>query len=126
MNCIICQDIDLEPLKDNKLCLCKYKYHSSCWSNYVNSKNNDISCPMCRKNISINIINPINIIRNIPEQNVTPYSSQNIQETSNLELNIQTIRNNNSLTFKITHIIIGLCILSLIIAVFIILIKFNK
>ncbi len=51
MNCIICQDIGLEPLKENKSCKCKYKYHSSCWIDYVHS-NVKIKCPMCRTELT--------------------------------------------------------------------------
>ena len=55
MECIICKDSGSEPLQDNIYCTCKYKFHSSCWIDYVNSKNN-ITCLLCRKDISTNSI----------------------------------------------------------------------
>jgi hypothetical protein len=52
MECIICQDSGLEKLQENTSCSCKYKCHSSCWIDYVHSKTL-ITCPLCRKDISI-------------------------------------------------------------------------
>ena len=52
MECIICQDTGSEPLQENTSCSCKYKCHSSCWIDYVHSKNK-ITCPLCRKDLTI-------------------------------------------------------------------------
>lgn len=50
MECIICKDAGDEPLHDNTSCKCKYKYHNSCWVDYVNSKET-LQCLMCRTKI---------------------------------------------------------------------------
>lgn len=47
MECIICQDAGPEPLHDSKLCTCKYKIHSHCWIEYLNSTNK-VKCVCCR------------------------------------------------------------------------------
>lgn len=52
MECIICQDIGAEPLQDNTTCSCKYKRHSSCWIDYVHSREKVI-CPLCRKDLTV-------------------------------------------------------------------------
>lgn len=51
MECIICQDIGPEPVQDNKTCSCKYKCHSSCWIDYVHSREKVI-CPLCRRDLT--------------------------------------------------------------------------
>jgi hypothetical protein len=51
MECIICQDIGPEPVQDNKTCSCKYKCHSTCWIDYVHSREKVI-CPLCRKDLT--------------------------------------------------------------------------
>lgn len=66
MECIICQDTGSEPVKDNTICACKYKYHSSCWIDYVHSRDK-IICPLCRKDLtskksaSTNLTHPVPI-----------------------------------------------------------------
>ena len=74
MDCIICQDRGVEPLKDNTSCNCKFKYHSSCWIDYVHSTIKT-KCPICRsefikikKNIESTVDN-----RQIP---IMPYTVQ--------------------------------------------------
>lgn len=52
MECIICQDTGSEPVQDNTTCSCKYKRHSSCWIDYVHSRDKVI-CPLCRKDLTI-------------------------------------------------------------------------
>jgi hypothetical protein len=63
MECIICQDIGSEPLQDNINCNCKYKFHSSCWIDYIHSRDKVI-CPLCRKDLTTKktpLIQPISI-----------------------------------------------------------------
>jgi len=51
MECIICQDTGSEPVQDNTTCSCKYKRHTSCWIDYVHSREKVI-CPLCRKDLA--------------------------------------------------------------------------
>ncbi len=52
MECIICQDTGSEPVQDNTTCSCKYKRHTSCWIDYVHSRDK-IICPLCRKDLTV-------------------------------------------------------------------------
>ncbi len=51
MECIICQDSGSEPLKNNNSCACKFKYHYSCWIDYVHSTT-VAKCPTCRSQLT--------------------------------------------------------------------------
>jgi hypothetical protein len=74
MNCIICQDIGSEPLKDNSVCSCKFKYHSSCWIDYVHS-GTKTKCPVCRSEFK-NIIKNKQSTKTSKESNTMPYTIQ--------------------------------------------------
>ncbi len=68
MECIICKDNGVEILNDNIHCKCKYKYHSSCWIDYVHSTNK-IICLLCRKDLTVK-----QAVKSTSSQ--TPYTSQ--------------------------------------------------
>jgi len=141
MNCIICQDTGSEPIKDNKNCTCKYKYHSSCWIDYVHSKDKVI-CPLCRKDLTIKKSKNIKI--KLPARQSPPYTSrlnrtEERQETHQ-QNTYQELANDNNVpisqsnpsstpnpssqsytTKKILKLIVGLCII-LVIVTFIVLV----
>lgn len=81
MQCIICQDTGLEPVQDNTTCSCKYKCHSSCWIDYVHSREK-VNCPLCRKDLSVKknskpnstILTPL--IQSVPITPISPYTSE--------------------------------------------------
>lgn len=93
MDCIICQDSGSEPLQDNINCKCKYKRHSSCWVEYVHSRDKTI-CPLCRKDLSAKSTPKIEYHQS------TPYTSQ-LYEDSSQQITYQefvdTIQQHNSL-----------------------------
>jgi hypothetical protein len=147
MECIICKDLGSEPLQDNIHCTCKYKYHSSCWIDYVHSKNK-ISCLLCRKDISINSISTYTIRTPLIAPTAPPYSTsresgqlityqefvniiQHHNTTNNTAINIQSTSieqpiqspKNMLLYKKIIKIIIGITILALIMLLFSLFIK---
>ena len=81
MQCIICQDTGLEPIQDNTTCSCKYKCHSSCWIDYVHSREK-VNCPLCRKDLSVKknskpnstILTPL--IQSVQTTPTAPYTSE--------------------------------------------------
>jgi len=74
MECIICKDAGDEPLHDNTSCKCKYKYHNSCWVDYVNSKET-LQCLMCRTKIGATPKTKSRLF-NPPPPSAPPYAPQ--------------------------------------------------
>jgi hypothetical protein len=151
MECIICKDSGSEPLQDNIYCTCKYKFHSSCWIDYVNSKNNT-TCLLCRKDISTNSIQrsqptiltplilatapPYTIEDNTSDQQITYQEFVDIihntshNTSQNTNINIQSITEPQiqspkslSTSQKVIKVIIGLSILAIIAIIFSIIMK---
>ena len=147
MECIICKDSGSEPLQDNIYCTCKYKFHSSCWIDYVNSKNNT-TCLLCRKDISTNSIQrplptiltplilatapPYTIQYSTSEQQITYQEFVDIihNTSHNTNINIQPttepqiqLSQNISTSQKLIKVIIGISILAIIAIIFSIIIK---
>ena len=54
--CVICLDDTNKESKEsafqNSQCSCNYIVHNTCWSKYIESKGNNITCPMCRKHLT--------------------------------------------------------------------------
>lgn len=106
MQCIICQDTGLEPVQDNTTCSCKYKHHSSCWIDYVHSREKVI-CPLCRKDLTAKKT-PKPTIHTPLRQSLTttptaPYTSEvrtSIEESSQITYQefVDTIQQYNSNT----------------------------
>lgn len=74
MECIICQDTGSEPLQDNITCNCKYKRHSSCWIDYVHSREKVI-CPLCRKDLTAKKTPKTRSSINTPLRAITPIAT---------------------------------------------------
>jgi hypothetical protein len=150
MECIICQDTGSENLQENTLCPCKYKYHSKCWVEYIHSKTNNITCLLCRKdlNLQISLTPQDTIYTPLIQPSAPPYSPQehnshqisyqefveiirqhNLSENTIIDIRpsiqiSQQIHNSNLVTSrKIIKVVIGLSIISIIIAIFFILMK---
>jgi hypothetical protein len=146
MECIICTDSGSEPLQDNVYCSCKYKCHSSCWIDYVNSKHK-LTCPLCRSDISVksiskhtvntpliqNTVLPYTIEQSTTERNITYNEFINIIQQNNTIVNSQTDTSLNyqlsedsvnlSISQKLKKVIIGLVILAIIISMIVICMK---
>jgi hypothetical protein len=107
MECIICQDTGSEPVQDNTTCSCKYKRHSSCWIDYVHSRDKVI-CPLCRKDLTAKktpktkstIHTPLR--QSAPTSTQTPYTPQlrTIPEDTGRQITYQefvdTVQQHNS------------------------------
>lgn len=144
MNCIICQDSGIEPLQDNTRCKCKYKCHTSCWIDYVHSKNK-ITCPLCRKDITFNSVpksvsNQVQRVQSPIIQATAPYTSEQQGQQISYQEFVDIIYQYNSaqntiiqvrpitqqvtqvtpqtVCQKVVKVIIGLCILAVIITLF--------
>ena len=138
MECIICKDSGSEPIQDNTHCKCKYKYHSSCWIDYIHSKNK-VTCPLCRIDISIKATlhtpliqataPPYAIQNTSSEQQITYQEfvviveQYNTSHTSNIQpVQIESPRH-LSISQKVIKVIVGISILVIIATVFVIIVK---
>lgn len=92
MECIICRDNGLESLIDNTSCNCKYKYHNSCWIDYVHSQKT-VKCLMCRKHI---VPKKQNTIRSLLSSTPYAFSSESIAIYNPLNENVYQELNNES------------------------------
>lgn len=142
MECIICKDSGSESIQDNTHCKCKYKYHSSCWIDYIHSKNK-ITCPLCRIDISIKSLPKPTLHTPLIQATAPPYAVQNTaseqqityQEFVVIVEQYNTSRNTNnsniqrvpiesprhlSIPQKVIKVIIGLSILAIIAIIFVI------
>ncbi len=125
MDCIICQDNGSEPLQNNTHCQCNYKYHTSCWIDYVNSKNK-LNCPMCRKDISHNYsIILVNTPYTLSNQQITYQEFVNTiqQHISNQPTVIEMHQPLHNKPYNIMNIILGCFILIIIVIIFIVCIR---
>ena len=150
MECIICQDSGSEPLQENATCSCKYKCHSSCWIDYVHSKNT-ITCPLCRKDLTLKASpKPHSIHTPLIQPTAPPYAPlPQRTETTSQQISYQEfidiIQHNTTqntvievrppiqpqqpnpkdlpTSQKIAKLIIGLSILAVIITIFVVVMK---
>jgi hypothetical protein len=139
MECIICKDLGSEPIQNNTHCNCKYKYHSSCWIDYIHSKNK-LTCPLCRIDISNKSLPKPTSNTPLIQATAPPYAVQNtspgqqisyqefivIIEQYNTAVEVQSTPlqplsqspKNLSMSQKILKVIVGICILAIIVTVF--------